>query len=86
MMRFRDEKIHGLMNKLLFAFFILNAVRILRYFLVDLFEGKLKLLNSKNIMHLKSGSLILTIHILFYINMITLKLTLDIIPSCIKYH
>ena len=81
-----DETIQGLMNKLLFAFFILNAVRILRYFLVDLFEGKLKLLNSKNIMHLKSGSLILTIHILFYINMITLKLTLDIIPSCIKYH
>ena len=81
-----DEKIQGLMNKLLFAFFILNAVRILRYFLVDLFEGKLKLLNSKNIMHLKSGSLLSTIHILFYINMITLKLTLDIIPSCIKYH
>ena len=81
-----DETIQGLMNNLLFAFFILNAVRILRYFLVDLFEGKLKLLNSKNIMHLKSGSLILTIHILFFINMITLKLTLDIIPSCIKYH
>ena len=81
-----DETIQGLMNNLLFAFFILNAVRILRYFLVDLFEGKLKLLNSKNIMHLKSGSLILTIHILFHINMITLKLTLDIIPSCIKYH
>ena len=81
-----DETIQGLMNNLLFAFFILNAVRILRYFLVDLFEGKLKLLNSKNIMHLKSGSLILTIHILFYVNMITLKLTLDIIPSCIKFH
>ena len=51
-----DETIQGLMNKLLFAFFILNAVRILRNFPVDLFEGKLRLLNSKNIMHLKSGS------------------------------